>query len=104
MKRLLIIVLLLTGCSPLVCRHEVMSHAAYAEERRLQYQIVVYDLEPMVYRGQYARHAQVKTDRGWMSERFGLLIFSDSPQYVMGNRVDYYNITDYIEFLRGEIQ
>lgn len=66
---LILAILIAGGCtSSLVCRHQVMSHAAWAVERGQTPEIVVYSVSPWLSLGLYNAHAQARTEEGWISE------------------------------------
>jgi hypothetical protein len=84
------------GCSALVCRHDVLSHAGWVEEHGLKYQIAVYKVNPLWSLGVYNAHAQIKTEKGWLSFPFGFPTFSDNPTYSIKDWVGYYDVNSYM--------
>lgn len=98
MRLALLLALMLAGCatdSALVCRHHVLSHAAWAAEQGLESEIVVYEVSPLWSLGAYNAHAQARTSKGWVSEVFGMATFSEHPDYpptgwMQGYKVDKY--------------
>ena len=99
MKYLLGVLLLLISCGPLVCRHNVLSHAGWAAEQGLSYKVVVYQVSPAWSLGAYNAHAQVKTDRGWVSDYFGYMILSDGPTFSPSGWLQEYDTEEYMKLM-----
>jgi hypothetical protein len=96
----IIVVMLIAGCSQLVCRHQVMSHAVWAEEQGLDYKIVVYETNPLISLGLYNAHVQVRTEKGWINTEMGPTMFFDEPTFPMtGWKAEYDSLT-YMKLMR----
>jgi len=91
---------ILSGCAGLVCRHDVLSHAAWAEEQGLEYEIVVYQVPGYLSFGAYDAHAQVHTAQGWVATVFGYPILSENRTYPLTGWEGRYNIERYLGLMR----
>jgi len=95
------LILLLTGCAGgLVCRHNVMADAAWAEEKGFEYKIVVYQVPGYLSFGIYDAHAQVHTAQGWIATVFGYPILSENRTYPLTGWEGRYDAEMYMSLMR----
>lgn len=90
-----------SSCTFAVCRHDAMRGVAIAQERNLEYRIVVYDVWDVFYDA----HAQVqikqKDEWKWYNSIFGFYYVSEHPETRVKNRIVIFNTApEYLEFLK----
>jgi len=97
-----LMILLLSGCAGLVCRHNVMAEAARkaAAEQGMEYEIVVYAIPKWQTFGVWDGHVQVKTDKGWISTSFGFPTFRKNSDWNHKGWEGRYNAEMYMSLMR----
>ena len=100
MKRLIMLItILMMGCTQAVCRHEVLRAAAVASEMQRDYKIVIYEVDPdnPVEWG----HAQVRLDDGrWMCSLWEHYWICDSPFFKRNGREKEFTAQEWLDVLK----